>query len=156
MLGVPPSNDAVLLRPTASRSEPTPSHHQAHLMDGPPPGHAEGQRAGELDEADDLAHQRVLHEHPTGHIRIRRGTTIPADGCASGLSGAPRITQGGKPPRVAGINPVMHQEASQEGVHPFSPRETPGKRLSGGCVPSRTIAPWASSSWEMCRPSRRA
>jgi hypothetical protein len=37
---------------------------------------------------------------------------------ASGLSGAPRITQGGKPPQgVAAINPVMHQEASDEGVH---------------------------------------
>jgi hypothetical protein len=42
------------------RSEPTPPHHHAHLVDGPAPGHAEGQGTGELDEANDLAHQCVL------------------------------------------------------------------------------------------------
>jgi hypothetical protein len=37
---------------------------------------------------------------------------------ASGLSGAPRIAQGGKPSqRVTAIDPVMHQEAFDEGVH---------------------------------------
>jgi hypothetical protein len=42
---------------------------------------------------------------------------------ASGLSGAPRNTQGRKSPQgVAAINPVMHQKASEEGVHPCSPR----------------------------------
>jgi hypothetical protein len=51
---------------------------------------------------------------------------------ALGLSGAPRITQGGKPPqRVAAINPVMHQEASEEGVHLYSPR-APRETLKRG------------------------
>jgi hypothetical protein len=37
---------------------------------------------------------------------------------ASGLSGAPRIAQSGKPSqRVTAIDPVMHQEAFDEGVH---------------------------------------
>src|SRR5580692_4719582 len=41
---------------------------------------------------------------------------------ASGLSGAPCIAQGGKPPQgVATINPIMHQKASEEGVHLYSP-----------------------------------
>jgi hypothetical protein len=36
----------------------------------------------------------------------------------SGAGSAPRIAQGGKPSqRVTAINPVMHQEASEEGVH---------------------------------------
>jgi len=51
------------------------------------------------------------------------------------LSGAPRIAQRGQPPQgVAAINPVMHQEASEEVVHLCAPggRET-GKCLSG-CV----------------------
>jgi hypothetical protein len=51
---------------------------------------------------------------------------------ASGLSGAPRITEGGKPPQgVAAINPVMHQEASEEGVHLYSPR-APRETLKRG------------------------
>jgi hypothetical protein len=37
---------------------------------------------------------------------------------ASGLSGAPRIAQGGKPSQgVTAIDPVMHQEAFDEGPH---------------------------------------
>jgi hypothetical protein len=37
---------------------------------------------------------------------------------ASGLGGAPRVTQGRKPPQgVAAINPVIHEEASDEGAH---------------------------------------
>jgi hypothetical protein len=50
------------------------------------------------------------------------------------LSGAPRIAQRGQPPQgVAAIDPVMHQEASEEGVHLCAPgrRET-GKRSSCG------------------------
>jgi hypothetical protein len=50
------------------------------------------------------------------------------------LSGAPRIAQRGQPPQgVAAIYPVMHQEASEEGVHVCAPvgRET-GKRSRCG------------------------
>jgi hypothetical protein len=51
---------------------------------------------------------------------------------ALGLSGAPRIAQGGKPPQgVAAINPIMHQEASEEGVHLYSPR-APRETLKRG------------------------
>ena len=40
----------------------------------------------------------------------------------SRAGGAPCIAQGGEPPQgVAAINPVMHQEASEEGVHLHSP-----------------------------------
>jgi hypothetical protein len=92
---------------------------RAHLVDGPAPGNAESQGAGELDEANDLAHHCVL----SANHRAKE----PADGAPSGLSRAPRITQGGKPPQgVAAINPVMHQEASEEGVHLCSPRAPPG------------------------------
>jgi hypothetical protein len=36
----------------------------------------------------------------------------------SGLSGAPRIAQGGKPPQgVTTIDPVVHQESFDEGAH---------------------------------------
>jgi hypothetical protein len=60
------------------------------------------------------------------------GEPKPGRWFASGLSGAPRITQGGKPPQgVAAINPVMHQEASEEGVHLYSPR-APRETLKRG------------------------
>jgi hypothetical protein len=37
---------------------------------------------------------------------------------ASGLSNTPRIAQGGKPPQgITAIDPVMHQEAFDEGAH---------------------------------------
>jgi hypothetical protein len=46
------------------------------------------------------------------------------------LSGAPRIAQRGQSPRgVAAINPIMHQEASEEGVHLCAP----GGRETGKC-----------------------
>jgi hypothetical protein len=51
-------------------------------------------------------------------------------GRGSGAGGAPCIAQGGQQPQgVAPINPVMHQEASEEGAHLCSPREC----LSGRC-----------------------
>jgi hypothetical protein len=58
--------------------------------------------------SDHLGALACLHNH--------HAAKSPADGFASGLSGAPRITQGRKQPRrVAAINPIMHQEASDEG-----------------------------------------
>jgi hypothetical protein len=50
---------------------------------------------------------------------------------ASGLSGSPRITQGWKPSQgVAAINPVMHQEASEEGVHLVLRERRPGNAVA--------------------------
>ena len=72
---------------------------------------------------------------------------------ALGLSGAPRITQGGKPPQgVAAINPIMHQEASEEGVQLYSPR-APRETFKRGLGSLQTIAPRASNDraqfWRM-------
>jgi hypothetical protein len=45
----------------------------------------------------------------------------------SGAGGAPCVAQGGQQPQgVAAINPVMHQEASEEGAHLRPPRESQG------------------------------
>jgi len=49
--------EATERRRFSHRSEPNPPHHQAHLVDGPAPGHAERQGTGELNEPDDLANQ---------------------------------------------------------------------------------------------------
>jgi hypothetical protein len=69
--------------------------------------------------------------------------SIVAPWFASGAGSAPCITQGGQQPqRVAAINPVMHQKASEEGVHLCPPRERLGKRLSRRCVPSNGTHPW--------------
>jgi hypothetical protein len=49
---------------------------------------------------------------------------------ASGLSGAPRIAQGGKPSQgVTAIDPIMHQEAFDEGEHLVL------RDAKGGCDP---------------------
>jgi hypothetical protein len=52
----------------ARTSEPTPSHHQAHLVDSPAPGHAKGQRTGESDEANDVAHWCSPRETSGKHL----------------------------------------------------------------------------------------
>ena len=57
---------------------------------------------------------------------------LPGPMVLSGLSGAPRIAQGGKPSQgVTAIDPVMHQDAFDEGAHLISQRE------GQSCVPSR-------------------
>jgi hypothetical protein len=71
-----PRDDAMTSEVRMTKSEATPSHHHAHLVDGPAPGHAEGQGAGELDEANDLAHQCVLSattvpKEPRWMVRVR-------------------------------------------------------------------------------------
>jgi hypothetical protein len=55
------------------RTHSTPS--PPHLVDGPAPGHAEGQGTGELDEANDLAHQCVLVT--TTNSRVPSATSMP-------------------------------------------------------------------------------
>jgi hypothetical protein len=57
-------------------------------VDGPAPGHAEGQGAGELDEASDLAHHCVLY--------ATTGTKEPGRWFASGAGSAPCVAQGGQ------------------------------------------------------------
>jgi hypothetical protein len=95
--------------------------------------------------AEQLGQPREVHRHAPGILSARQGAgkrrggsamsaDYPAPMVLSELSGAPRIAQGGKPSQgVTAIDPVMHQEAFDEGAHLISPRE----RQS--CVPSRMI-----------------
>jgi hypothetical protein len=83
--------------------------------------------------------------------RICRARACGGDRAASGAGGAPRIAQSREPPqRVAPINPVMHQEPSDEGINLRSPVpiETEETQERGARVPSglRTYCPRVSQT----------
>jgi len=76
-------------------------------------------------------------------------------GFASGAGSAPCIAQGGQQSQgVAAINPVMHQEASEEGAHLRPPRESQGHpSATPMAAVSSESRPQSTASWGYQSPA---